>query len=353
MTLTLEALRVGIGDFYLRDIGLVVNDGEYFVLLGPTGSGKTVLLETVAGLHRVDAGKILLGGQDITSLPPERRGTSIVYQDYALFPHLSVQENVAFGLKCGRKTKHDISEAFDWAVATFDIRHLLHRKPATLSGGERQKVALARALAPRPAVLLLDEPLSALDPETREVLQEELRRLHALLKATIIHVTHSFEEAIALGNRVAVLGRGRLHQVGTPGEIFNRPESEFVARFTGAKNILHGTVSRLDGRSLFSTVGIEFSVTTDHEGAACAVVRPEAIALSLVPVLRAGINCLPGKIVDLIDRGSSWSLTLEMPAGLTCLVSRASAEELQPRAGQEVYACFKTSSVHVLPEEKR
>jgi len=353
MTLTLDRVHIEVGDFAVRDIGLTVNDGEYFVLLGPTGSGKTVLLETIAGLHRVKSGTIKLGGREITSTPPEGRGISIVYQDYALFPHLTVAGNVAFGLSCGGRTKSEVSEAMDWVVALFGIGLLMHRKPATLSGGERQKVALARALATKPAAILLDEPLSALDPETRESLQQELRGLHAMLKTTTIHVTHSFEEAIALGDRVGVLGQGRLHQVGTPTEIFSRPNSEFVARFTMAKNIFHGVVSKRDGNTVFKGEGIAFNVVAQEEGPCCAVVRPEVVSISARPESLEGTNYISGTVADVIDKGPVCSIILEVPARLDCLVSRASMENLRPRPGETLHACFKASAIHLLREELR
>ena len=230
----------------------------------------------------------------------------------------------------------------------FGIGHLLVRRPVTLSGGERQKVALARALATKPAVLLLDEPLSALDPETRGAFQDEIRRLHAVLKTTIIHVTHSFEEAMALGDRVAVLGQGHLRQVGTPRDIFSRPASEFVARFTLAKNIFHGTVSRLDGKMVFSTEGVAFRVQGEKEGACCAVIRPEVISVSAEPVLSEEFDCLPGDVVESADRGPVCSVTLSLPARLSCLIPRATAEDLHLKPGQRAHASFKPSAVNLI-----
>ena len=348
--LTLDDIGVDVAGFSLRDIRLAVNDGEYFVLIGPTGSGKTVLLETIAGLHRTKTGRILLDGSDITSAPPEKRGISIVYQDYSLFPHLTVAGNVAFGLKCARRTDHEISEAIDWVAPLFGIGHLLQRKPSTLSGGERQKVALARAMATRPAIILLDEPLSAVDPETREVLQEELRRLHVTLGMTIVHVTHSFEEAMALGERVGVLGQGRLHQVGTAGDIFSRPDSEFVARFTMAKNIFHGAVNQRSGNSVFAGEGISFRVVAEGEGSCCAVIRPELITLSDHERSDSDVNCISAKVVDVLDKGALYSVALEVPARLSSLVSRVSMDTLHARPGQSVYACFDAGAVHLLRE---
>jgi molybdate transport system ATP-binding protein/molybdate/tungstate transport system ATP-binding protein len=195
----LEHISIELGGFALKDIDLSVATGEYFVLLGPTGAGKTVLLETIAGLNRITQGNIRLNDNDITPLEPERRGVSIVYQDYSLFPHLSARDNILFGLRMKKAREPACKEALAWITGLLDIQPLLPRRIGTLSGGERQKVSLARALVTKPALLLLDEPLSALDPQTREQVRDELRRLHRTLEMTVIHVTHDFEEAMALG----------------------------------------------------------------------------------------------------------------------------------------------------------
>ncbi|MDD5702627.1 MAG: ATP-binding cassette domain-containing protein, partial [Dehalococcoidales bacterium] len=233
----LDNLHVVVGSFTLKELNLTIDDHEYFMILGPTGAGKTVLLESIAGLNPVKSGSIWLNGKNISNLKPEKREVSLVYQDHALFPHLSVSENILFGLKMRRKSVKEMRGVLNWLTELLDIANLLDRRPETLSGGERQKVSLARALSTSPQVLLLDEPLSALDPETREEVQEELQNLHGALKNTIVHVTHDFQEAMALGDRVAVIGEGRLKQVGTPEQIFRTPESVFVARFALVRNI--------------------------------------------------------------------------------------------------------------------
>jgi ABC-type sugar transport system ATPase subunit len=248
----LEGLRVRAGGFSLAIDELTVCPGEYLMVLGPTASGKTVLLETLAGLRRPDAGAIWFGEREVTGDPPERRAVGLVYQDYALFPHLTVAENIGFGLRrqrvagatarklgagdaaAGRRERQDSVRSLGALVG---IEGLLDRHPDGLSGGEQQRVALARALAIRPEVLLLDEPLSALDGPTRAELRRELLRLHRELGTTVLHVTHDLDEAMALGDRMAVLIEGRLRQVGTPQEVTLAPADAGVARLVGLTNL--------------------------------------------------------------------------------------------------------------------
>ncbi|MBC7326225.1 MAG: ATP-binding cassette domain-containing protein, partial [Moorella sp. (in: Bacteria)] len=236
------------GEFQLRDISLEVLPGEYFVILGPTGAGKTVLLEVIAGMHAPDAGEIWLGEENITAWPPEKRRFGFVYQDYALFPHINVRENIVFGLKNKKLPPGEINRELEAVISLLGIAHLLQRFPYTLSGGEQQRVALARALIMKPRVLLLDEPLSALDPCTKEMLQQELKGLHQLTGTLTIHVTHDFEEAFFLADRVGIIEQGCLLQVGPAEEVFTRPRTAAVARFVGAENIYKGEIILRGGR---------------------------------------------------------------------------------------------------------
>ncbi len=344
----IKNLYVDLKDFRLQDINLTVSEGEYFIVLGPTGAGKTVLLESIAGLYPIKSGEIWLRGKEVTRLEPEKRGISIVYQDHALFPHLSVKDNIVFGLKLRKQTKQETEAALDWVARLLDVSHLLNRKPDTLSGGEQQKVALARALSIKPEVLLLDEPLSALDPETREGVQKELRQLHNRLKVTTIHVTHDFEEAIALGNHIAVLGEGCIKQVGTPEQIFRQPNSEFIARFAMARNIFAGEViDRGDGTTVFGTEDTELAVVTDLRGKLHASVRPEDILISPELLHSSARNSFCGVITNIADRGSTLYLTVNLPPDFICLVTRRSFEEMGLAEGQKVYITFKASATHI------
>jgi len=375
--LQLHDLWVDLKEFHLREIELDVVAGEYFVVLGPTGAGKTVLLETIAGLFQPRQGRILIDSEDITDAPPERRGIGFVYQDYVLFPHMNVAENIAFGLRVnGRRprtspygsirhlvermanpTKADQKEARSAEVRLrveemsqlLSIDHLLHRNPKTLSGGEQQRVALARALVVEPRLLLLDEPLGALDPDTREGLQRELARVHRELATTTLHVTHDFEEAVALGDRIAVVYQGRIVQVGTPEEIFRRPANEFVARFVGVRNIFAGTVAGIDedGSKTFKNRDLELAVTTHLTGTMHAAVRPEDIILSREPLRSSARNCFRGSIVNIADRGTLIYITVRVPPDFTCVITRRSLEEMALTEDREVHIAFKASAVHV------
>ena len=341
-------LCVDLGDFLLQDINLTVDEGEYFIILGPTGAGKTVLLESMAGLYPIKSGQIWLKGKEVTRLEPEKRNISIVYQDHVLFPHLSVAENITFGLKLHQQSHRELTETLNWLSLLLGIAHLLERKPDTLSGGERQKVALARALSIKPKLLLLDEPLSALDPETREGVQRELRQLHNHLKVTTIHVTHDFEEAIALGDHIAVLGEGCIKQVGTPEQIFRQPNSEFVARFAMARNIFAGeVVDKDDGNTAFRTGGAELVVVTDLRGKWHASIRPEDILISPEPLHSSARNSFGSTITHIVNKGSTLYLTVNLPPDFICLVTRRSFEEMGLAEGQRVYITFKASAVHI------
>lgn len=344
----LKSLCVDLGGFHLRDLTLNIRDGEYFIVLGPTGSGKTVLLETIAGLHSVKSGMILLNGLEVTKTEPEKRGIGIVYQDYVLFPHLSVIKNIAFGLRQRGRSRKEAEAEAGWTIELLGLSSLLNRKIGTLSGGEKQKVALARALAIKPKVLLLDEPLGALDPETRERVQQELREIRNKLNQTIIHVTHDFEEAVALGERIAVLGNGCIMQVGTGEEIFRQPKSEFVARFAMTRNIFAGDVR--DGEDEGASIDIGGTLiwsVTNLRGHRHASVRPEDILISTQPFISSARNSFMGTITDVVSKGSTVCLTVNVPPDFVCLVTRRSFEEMELRRGSKVYVTFKASAVNV------
>ncbi|MDD5511043.1 MAG: ABC transporter ATP-binding protein [Dehalococcoidales bacterium] len=341
-------LWVDLGEFVLKDANMDINQGEYFVILGPTGAGKTVLLESIAGLYPLKEGRIWLNDEEVTRLEPEKRGISIVYQDQMLFPHLSVRDNITFGLRIRKMRPAEIERTLSWLAGLLDIHHLLGRKPDTLSGGEKQKVALARALSVKPKLLLLDEPLSALDPNSREILQRELRNIHEEYRVTTVHVTHDFEEAIALADRVAVIGDGCVQQVGTPEQIFRQPGSEFVARFAMVRNIFRGEVIEGEnGDALFCVDGVSLSVVTGYRGQCHASLRPEDIIISHAPFPSSARNTFSGMITSITDKGATLLLTIHVPPDFICLITRNSFDAMALSIGDTVYITFKASAVNI------
>jgi len=346
--IAIKKLRVALGGFLLEDIDLEIEQGEYFIILGPTGAGKTVLLEAIAGIHPVVQGEVWVGDREVAKLNPEKRGIGIVYQDQVLFPHLSAEKNIAFGLKVKKHPKQEIKAKVEAMAGMLGIGHLLERKPETLSGGEKQKVALARALVTEPKVLLLDEPLSAVDLETREQMQRELKEVHRRVGVTIIHVTHDFEEAVALGHRVAVLNQGRIAQVGTPEEVLRQPASEFVARFALSRNVFAGEAQDGElGRSTIAVGETKLIATTDLRGKVHLSLRPEDILLSKEPLRSTARNSLPGVVTNIADRGAVIYVTVTVPPDFISLITRQSFEELELRKGVKVWITFKASAIHV------
>src|SRR4051812_15402928 len=268
-------------------VSLGIAQGETFSLLGPSGCGKTTLLRLAAGFEKPDRGHILLDGKDITDLPPEKRPVNTVFQSYALFPHLNVRDNIAFGLRISRRSKAEILREVDAMLALTKLEDHALKRPAQLSGGQKQRVALARALVNKPRVLLLDEPLAALDLKLRQHMLGELRRLHEEVGITFIYVTHDQDEALSLSDRIAVMNHGRLAQVGTPRELYERPHTRFVASFIGDANFLPGTVLSRDGIDgcLVQVDGVgEFAVRAPGAGSIGTEVevslRPERVSLS-------------------------------------------------------------------------
>ncbi len=374
--LRVEGLGIRLGEFDLREISFEVHDGEYFVLLGPTGTGKTVLVECIAGLHRPSRGRIWLDGRDITDLPPEERGIAYVPQDYALFPNLTAYENIAFGLRVRKlsdaQVRAKVTELAEW----LGITYLLERLPLTLSGGEKQRVALARALAVEPKVLLLDEPLAAVDEETRERLCRELKTIQRQSGATFIHVSHNFEETLAVADRIGVMnftteeaghkGKrmdwrvGRLLQVGTPEEVFYRPANEFVARFTRSENIWHGEVRGQIGDWVQVWVNGAILWVQRPKGQetlpseVTLVIRPERVRLLPMREESEGqMNLLHGEVVALTDKGGLWRGEVLTEIGLTAvaLLSKREAEELKLQVGTTVAVALDPTYLHLCPAE--
>ena len=331
-------------EFHLRDITLEVKEGEHFIILGPSGAGKTVLLEIIAGIIEPDSGRVYLGGRDVTDLPPEKRGLAYVPQNYALFPNMSVYDNIAFGLKVRKVPKPEIERKVREISEVLKIEHLLHRKPRTLSGGEQQRVALARALVVEPPLILLDEPFANLDVQTRAKLLTEMKRWRRELGFTALHVTHSFEEAISLGDRVGVMLDGRLVQVGKVRDVFSRPVSEEVARFLGFENIIEGIA---EGRKL-RVNGIEIELPAEAKGRVRVGLRPEDIIISTGPIKSSARNEFKAVVESIEELGPLVRVHLSLgDITLTAFITRSSMLELGIEKGKEVYVSFKASALHV------
>ncbi len=349
--LEIEGLSRKWPDFSLEEIDLAVRDGEYFVVLGPSGAGKSLLLETVAGFYTPDKGRIVLNGRDITHLPPEKRGIAMVYQDFVLFPNMTVKENIAYGLRRRKVGEGEIEREVSRAAEMLGISSILERKPLTLSGGEQQRVALARAMVIRPSVLLLDEPTGSLDASLQREMRKELQSLHRELGGTVIHITHSRDEAISLADRIAVMFEGKIEQTGTPVDVFRRPESRRVADFVGVENIFEA-VYESDGNRAFA-VADKFRIAlppTDMEsgGKILVSVRPEEILLSKERLASSARNCIPGRVAEMRDMASFVEITVDAGERFLVHVTRQALEEMGITPGSEVYLSFKATSVNVM-----
>ncbi|WP_444666701.1 ABC transporter ATP-binding protein [Cereibacter changlensis] len=340
----------GQGDVAVRaldDVSVQIRKGEFFTLLGPSGCGKTTLLRLIAGFETPTSGSILLDGKDITSDPPNRRPVNTVFQSYALFPHLTVAQNVGFGLQMQGRPKAEVTATTDRMLALVRLEAMAGRKTSQLSGGQQQRVALARALAPQPKVLLLDEPLSALDLKLRKEMQTELKRLQTETGITFIFVTHDQEEALTMSDRIGVMSAGKILQIGGPRDIYTRPANRFVASFIGETNFLPGTLR--DGRVILASGGsIEVAATLRNAGNVTVAVRPEQVRI--VPATEA--DALPATITDLVYFGTDTHCHMALADGsevVARLQSSVSGEAGLERGGR-VGLRFAPGAAQVLGE---
>jgi molybdopterin-binding protein len=357
-----RGVHARLGTFELRDVSFTVPRGSYGVVIGPAGSGKTTLLETIAGIRPLRAGEIALDGRDARTLPPEARRVGFVYQHGYLFPHLSVDENIAYGAASAEIARE--------SAARLGAEALLGRSVRGLSGGERQLVAIARALAARPSVLLLDEPFSALDPRRRVRVRREVRLLHREWNMTVLQVTHDFTEAGLLGDVAILLDTGRVLQSGPPERVFREPASPYIAEFLGAENVLAGTVHHRRDVAPDWAAGapdvhdvaargkhaIEFragpltlyTVGDAAEGAGHAVIRAEEILLSTEMHPSSARNVFRGRIIEVASAGALTRVTVDVhDTPLIAALTTRSAEELALAPGKEVWASFKAMAVHL------
>ncbi len=321
-----ENLSKCFGDFRAVDqVGFEVVEGELVALLGPSGSGKSTILRIVAGLESADSGKIYLTGKDVTNIRTQNRRVGFVFQHYALFKHMTVEKNIAFGLEIQKQPKGEIKRRVSELVDLVKLNGHEHHYPAHLSGGQRQRVALARALAPEPRVLLLDEPFGALDAKVRKNLAQWLRDLHDRIHVTSIFVTHDQSEAMEIADKIVVINRGAVEQIGTPREVYENPESRFVASFVGNVNV----IDVFAGKGRVRISGIKKSIscpeaTENEDSPAVILVRPEDLSLSVESMKRGTI---PARVVSVHYRGSHYEVELKL--GENCVKCRVRREDWQ------------------------
>ena len=333
------------------DVSFGLRENEFFALLGPSGCGKTTLLRLIAGFEQADGGSILLDGQDLTALRPNRRPINLMFQSYALFPHMTVEGNVAYGLEMERLPKAEIAARTTKVLAKVQLSDLARRKPQQLSGGQRQRVALARALVKRPRVLLLDEPLGALDKKLREEMQLELKRLQHEVGITFVVVTHDQEEALVMADRIAVLDSGRIAQIGTPRDLYEEPASRFVAGFIGAMNFFEGE-TRGDGLAL---AGHGLLSATLPGGVAAGqpaslAVRPERLSVATARP-SDGTNALKGRVIDSAYHGTDLSLHVAVDGVARRVLIRLPSHQAEGagwRAGQDIWCCWAPADSRIL-----
>jgi len=343
----LRNVHADFGDFKLKNINLKIHAQEYFVLLGPTGAGKTLLLEIIAGFHKIEKGTILINGQNMAKIRPYERNIGFVYQDYSLFPHMDVESNISFGLEMKRMKRDYINEKTLEIMQKFDLISLKDRFPYTLSGGEQQKTAIARALITDPEVLLLDEPFSALDPVSKKEAMKVVKTLHETNNLTTLKVTHNQDESM-LGDRVSLIINGEIVDTGTPKQIFYQPKSIKNAKFVGMENILEGEVmNNKDGYAEIKINDFSIHALSEFEtGKVIVFIRPENIVLSKTLFKSSIRNNIKSKIEDLFVI-SKELIQVTMTNGLKAYITSNALEDLNLNVGDEVYNSFKATSVSV------
>lgn len=348
--ISIKGVTVKIGNFTLNDINLNIQEGEYFVVVGPTGAGKTIILEAIAGLQRFRNGEIWIRGKDVTSLPPEQRQIGYVPQDYALFPFLNVRDNINFGLRRLVNNKQQNRERVESIAHILGIYHLLDRNVRKLSGGEKQRVAIARALAISPKVLLLDEPMGSLDVRTAKYLRLELKRYHEELGITTIHVTHNLIEAEEMADRMAILNTGHVEQIGSPDEVFFYPQSPFVADFIGTPNILDCDYCNDLGHGLMEVVcgGVPIILPHYDKPVRKLALMPRDVYVTTRTPPGPGINRFKGTVTGVTPFSSLMKLNIQVKGiNLLAELPQDIFEEMDIKTGEEVHLILKLRSLKV------
>jgi spermidine/putrescine transport system ATP-binding protein len=329
----LRKVRKTFGDFVaVEEANFTIREGEFFAMLGPSGCGKTTTLKMIAGFEQPTAGQVILNGEDVSRVPPYKRNVNTVFQQYALFPHMTVADNVRFGPRSKKRSKVDYEASVTEMLDIVRLGDFASRKPAQLSGGQQQRVALARALVNYPSALLLDEPLAALDLKLREAMQFELKRIQRDVGITFVFVTHDQGEALTMSDRIAVMSEGRVEQIGTPEEIYNSPATLFVAGFIGSANLLPGEVRGLDGDDvvveLTSGATVRARTSGDHQldDPVSLMLRPERLRASAEP--SANGRSIVGTVTDLVFQGATARLGLRLADGSEVIATVATGSDL-------------------------
>lgn len=344
--LKLKDISVKLGDFELKEINLDLNKGDYYVLLGKSGVGKTVLLEIIAGLIKPNSGQVFLKDEDITHKKIQKRKVGIVFQDFSVFPHLNVKQNIEYPLKCKKIQKSEKEDLINTYAELTNITHLLNRDTQNLSGGELQRVALARMLVSKPECLLLDEPLASMDVQLKGGLRKLLRHINQS-GVTILHVTHDYEEAIALSNKVAVIHEGKIIQKGLTKEVFQKPANDFVANFTGIKNFFKADFTPNNTAKINNTLEIQVSNSSQLKKGKI-IIRGEEILLSNEKIESSATNNFHGKIKQIIPYLSNHEVIVDIGIDLTVVISEESLIKFNFRENAKAWVSFKSTAIKII-----
>ncbi|MHA1491289.1 MAG: ATP-binding cassette domain-containing protein [Promethearchaeota archaeon] len=345
--ITLKDVSGDFGNFHIKNINLNIKKKEYYVILGPTAAGKTILLEIIAGFHKLRKGKLYINGKNMKDIRPYERKIGFLYQDYSLFPHLSVEKNISFGLEIQKVDKDEIKRKTLSMMENFNLTNLKDRSPLTLSGGEQQKVALARALIINPKILLLDEPYSALDPVSRKDAMKVVKQIHKSHDLTIVCVTHNQNEAM-IGDRISLIMEGQIVDTGTPKQIFNSPKNEKIASFVGIENIFKGEiVNYKDGYVEVKTEKFSVHCLSKFDtGTVILFLRPENIILSKT-LFKSSLRNKIKSIVKEIFVISKELIQILLDNDIIAYITFNAKEDLDLKVGDEIYASFKATSVSI------
>jgi spermidine/putrescine transport system ATP-binding protein len=351
-----KVFKVYNGETAVRGVDFSIRRGEFFSILGPSGCGKTTTLRLIAGFETPSAGEILIQGQSMNQVPPYHRPVNTVFQSYALFNHLTVRENIAFGLRLKRRSKAEIDDRVNEALKLVKMEAFAHRFPAQLSGGQQQRVALARALVNHPTVLLLDEPLGALDLKLRKEMQVELATLHRELGLTFVMVTHDQEEALSLSDRIAVMNQGKVEQIDSPDRIYEQPQTPFVADFIGNTNLFHGKIEGFHPSKLWviTNTGLKMTVKPSDQGATptsgsvVVSVRPEKICLSRTQPTDQQVNWFEGRLQDVMYLGTHVHYLIELKSGDRLTVMQPNISDT-PNSDTPIYVHWTYADCLALP----